>query len=482
MHNGPKSIRGKITLTATLVTMLAMVVIVAMTAFSVRHVLSSAIHQSLYERLDEARIELAQGDYDAAIDLVGNDMMQVIDESGSIVAGTRNTEGLAAISTRDGEDEYETDDLELKADDQLSPSGTAGTGQQAPSSGANQAGANIDPSTILPEGGPYLVEKLSADTPDGPMTLVGISSIAPAVQTAWTVAGILAIIMLSLVCIVAAFVWHLTARTLKPVETMSAAAAAITAANMNERIEVPEGDAALSQLAMTFNDLLDRVEASLVEQRRFVSDASHELKSPIAATSIMLETLRTHPEAVDINQAVNDLSTENDRMAAIVGDLLVLARSDEGRMKVSERQTDLMDLLFEEAAGLRLRTGMVADVSELAPCMYSLDPGLFSHAIRNLLDNAARFAASSVKISCAQDATGTRITISDDGPGVAPEDRMRVFNRFERLGNERVENPKGTGLGLPVARSIIEHHGGTVAFVDSEMGGATVRIELPPQD
>ncbi|MBQ9021763.1 MAG: HAMP domain-containing histidine kinase, partial [Eggerthellaceae bacterium] len=345
--------------------------------------------------------------------------------------------------------------------------------------GASSSGPSyIDASEVFGDAGPYLVKKRKVESPDGPVTLAAITSLASATRTARLATQLLATIFLALLCLVIAFTWNMAARTLQPVEQMRRTAENITTSNLSERIPVPARDKDLSRLATTFNELLARVEKSFNDQRRFVSDASHELKSPVAATGIMLETLRDHPEAVDTNQVVADLTTENERLASIVGDLLTLARSDEGRMVLDAKPIDLMDLLFEEITSLKARSTVPVDASGVEPVVCNADAELLSHVVRNLLDNASRYAQSQMKVSCTQTANEVQVRISDDGPGIAPEDRERVFDRFVRLQDSR-SDANSTGLGLPVARSIAERHGGSLTFVDGELGGATALLIIP---
>jgi signal transduction histidine kinase len=285
-----------------------------------------------------------------------------------------------------------------------------------------------------------------------------------------------------LLVVVALFSWHMTERTLRPVERMRQSAEAITASDLSRRVSVPDGDRDLSRLARTFNDLLARVEAAMDAQRRFVSDASHELKGPVAATKVMLETARAHPEAVDPSTLLSDLANENEQLQGIVADLLALARQDEGRLQVNLVPLDLCDLIYEEVSSLERRSAVSLDVSGVEPLVCAGDAQLLGQALRNLLENAVRYAHSHVAVTCREvlGSTGRliRISVSDDGPGIAPADRERVFGRFVRLGKDRGRATGGTGLGLAVVQGIVERHGGRVYFSDPEIGGATAVMEL----
>lgn len=338
-------------------------------------------------------------------------------------------------------------------------------------------------SEVLGVEGPFLAMEREATSPThGSVTIVALTSIAPAVATGRGAALLLAAVFTLLLVVVALFSWHMTERTLRPVERMRQSAEAITASDLSRRVSVPDGDRDLSRLARTFNDLLARVEAAMDAQRRFVSDASHELKGPVAATKVMLETARAHPEAVDPSTLLSDLANENEQLQGIVADLLALARQDEGRLQVNLAPLDLCDLIYEEVASLERRSAVSLDVSGVEPLVCAGDAQLLGQALRNLLENAVRYAHSHVVVTCHEvlGSTGRliRISVSDDGPGIAPADRERVFGRFVRLGKDRGRATGGTGLGLAVVQGIVERHGGRVYFSDPEIGGATAVMEL----
>ncbi|WP_350455493.1 sensor histidine kinase [Slackia heliotrinireducens] len=343
-----------------------------------------------------------------------------------------------------------------------------------------QSGHTIEASSVLGDNGPYLIVREAVSGPDGPMTLIAVTSLASAFESAKRMTVILTLVMLALLVSVVGIAWAITGWTLRPVEHMRSEAATITAESLDRRIDAPDGDKDLSKLAETLNHMLARIQRSVDEQKRFVSDASHELKSPIAATSIILDSMSTHPENVDVPKAIADLKNENVRMSSIVGDMLTLTRHDEGRLACRPEPVDLMDMLIEEVMASKSHTSVNFDISGIQPVVCKVDPDLLSHAVRNLLENAVRYAESTVKVSCSQDEEGAvSIRVSDDGCGIPPEDRERVFGRFVCLGENRADSKGGTGLGLAVVKSIVESHGGTVAFVEPELSGATAEIRLP---
>ena len=396
-------------------------------------------------------------------------------------AGTASSANAATTSSTAGADSAKATTSASSASSTKATASAPSTGSatatstESPTTGT----AYVDASDILGDAGPYLVMRRGVTSPDGPVTLAAVTSLAPAVRAGYVAAQLLLGVMLLVLLFVVVFTWHMTARTLRPVEQMRATAENINAKDLSARIPVPEGDADLSRLATTFNDMLARVESSFNDQKRFISDASHELKSPVAATGVMIEALQTHPDSVDPQQVLDDLESENKRMGNIVGDLLHLARSDEGRMTVTKRPIDLMDLLFEEATSLRSRSSIEVDTSDVNPVVCEADPDRMSHVVRNLMDNAARYAKTKVKVSCAEVDGEVIILVSDDGPGIPEEDRARVFDRFVRLDENRSKKQGGTGLGLSVVRSMVEAHGGHVGFGTPEIGGATAVISIP---
>lgn len=502
-----KGIRFKVTLIAVLGTLFAGIAIVLATAFALQSVMERTISNDLSEHLDKAEEAVATGNYELAVRFAGSDLMQVIGPDGAVLASSANARGLLAIidDLDDDASEFEITDVRLREEAQKESSHDAasansgdsaeGEARDASAAAVDASGQNddtalnssqdaaggpyIEASSVFGNDGPYLVMKRKAEGPQGMVTIAAMTSLAPALLTAQTAAQLLVVVMLLALVIVAFAAWRLAGRTLRPVEQMRTSVEAIQVSDLSVRVPVPTGDRDLAPLAATFNNLLERIQVSVDGQKRFISDASHELKSPIAATSVMLEAMREYPDAVDGKQAVEDLTFENDRMARIVGNMLVLARHDEGRSTTELVPVDLFDVLHEEISMLASRSAVTVDASDLMPVVCVTDREQISHIVRNLLDNAARYASKVVKISCSADDETVRITVSDDGPGIPPADRERVFERFVRLESESARRKDSTGLGLSVAKSAVEELGGTVRFVEPEIGGATALVELP---
>lgn len=340
-------------------------------------------------------------------------------------------------------------------------------------------GATVTASSVLDTPGPFLVMSREGTSPQGAVSLVAMTSLAPAMDIARNTAIVLGCAFSLLLILVGVYAWTMTGRTLRPVERMRLEVESITAGELGRRVSTPANDPDLAALAITFNGMLSRVESALKEQRRFVSDASHELKSPIAATGLILESLRRCPEGLEDEQVVSDLAYENERLSRIVGDLLTLARSDEGRLVVRREPTDFYDVVLEETGALRRRVQVAVDDSEVHPVIGLSDANHLAHVLRNLLDNAARHACTAVYVSCVEQDGNAEFTVSDDGPGIPVEDRERVFGRFVRLDQGRPGSDGGTGLGLAVTREIVQSLGGTVCFGEPLHGGATAIVRLP---
>jgi signal transduction histidine kinase len=314
---------------------------------------------------------------------------------------------------------------------------------------------------------------------DGDWVVVAGRSTAQADSTLATVGIMLAIAVPLLIALVAVTSWLTARRALAPVERMRREVDAVTGTDLSRRVPEPEVDDEIGRLAHTMNGMLARVEASAATQRRFISDASHELKSPLASLKQYAEVARLHPDRIsqaELSEAVLD---EGGRLERLVQGMLVLARADERALPLTLAEVDLDDLALAEARRLGQAATVATDVSGVAPARVRGDLGLLQQLVRNLADNAARHATGRVAFSTAADAAGVSLVIDDDGAGVAPEDRERVFERFVRLDDARARDTGGSGLGLAIVREIAAAHGGSVRIDDSPLGGARVVVRLP---
>ena len=321
------------------------------------------------------------------------------------------------------------------------------------------------------EDGTYLVVREEDDDVE---VIVGHST-EEADQAVGTVIQLLLISLPVLDLIVFGLMILVVGRALRPVERLRQEVDSITAANLGDRVASPGTDDEIGRLATTMNRMLARLDDSQRAQRRFISDASHELKSPLASLRQYAEVARTYPGRIseaDLAEAVLD---ESGRLERLVRNLLLLARADEQSLTLGSTGVDLDDIVLAEASRLRASTAVTVDTSGVGPARVLGDEGLLGQVVRNLVDNAARHAASTVRLSL----TEGSLVVEDDGDGVPLADRERVFERFVRLDEARGRDAGGTGLGLAIVREIVAAHGGTVTIGDSPLGGARVRVALP---
>jgi len=304
-------------------------------------------------------------------------------------------------------------------------------------------------------------------------TLDVVSEAATALATA------LLVIIPIVVAALGALVWWLVGRTLQPVEEMRSEVAGISSTDLDRRVPRPNTGDEIDRLAGTMNEMLSRLEGSVARQQRFVADASHELRSPLTRLRSQLEVELTQTSDPSWTLALRSLLDDVVGMQEVVEDLLYLARADEGHVTVATQPLDLDDLVIEEARRIQSEGRVEVDLAAVSGAHVAGNPGQLSRAVRNLLDNAARHATSRITLSLGESAGTTVLTITDDGPGIAPEDRERVFERFSRLDEARSTDAGGSGLGLAIARDIVAHHGGTLDVLVTNRPGATFELRLP---
>lgn len=328
---------------------------------------------------------------------------------------------------------------------------------------------------------PYGQIRFSAQTVDGPggryTVLVGEGS-QVVLSTVKTVVIALALAAPIVVAVSAAITYALVSRSLRSVDAIRTRVAEISTSDLTERVPVPEKRDEISALALTMNEMLARIEAGHSAQQRFVGDASHELRSPLTTIISALEVAVAHPELLNDELARTTLIPEAHRMQALVDDLLLLARADERGLTMARDDVDVDDLVGAETEKLRRETSL--DVrAEVTPTRVAGDAVRLSRMLRNLVDNAARHATSEVTVSTRAKGEYAVLTVDDDGPGIAAEDRERVFGRFVRLDAGRSRISGGAGLGLAIVREIVAAHQGSVSIGDRPGGGTRVTVQLP---
>ncbi|MET0887307.1 MAG: ATP-binding protein [Mycetocola sp.] len=317
-----------------------------------------------------------------------------------------------------------------------------------------------------------------ADT-SGDLSIVTGRSIASIDETTATVTRLLTVALPILLLFVALITWFVVGRALRPVERMRLEVDDVTSANLHRRIADPGSRDEIGRLATTMNRMLDRLDASQKTQRRFISDASHELKSPLASMRQYAEVAQAHPDQVGVSELSDVVLDEGARLERLVQGMLVLAKADENALAVSRTAVDLDDLVLTEARRLKDTTSLTIDTGSVGPARVLGDIGLLGQALRNLADNAARHAAGQVWFALSESDGQVLLAVSDDGNGIPEDARDRVFERFVRLDEARARESGGSGLGLSIVREIAHAHGGSVVATQSGVGSARFELRLP---
>ncbi|REE97606.1 sensor histidine kinase [Thermomonospora umbrina] len=325
--------------------------------------------------------------------------------------------------------------------------------------------------------GCMLVEAIRATTaPDS--VVVYAAQPMPVVFTAGLLEWILTAVVLVLSTLTSWTTWKVVGRTLRPVEAIRAQLSEISASDLSRRVPQPAGEDEIAQLARTANETLDRLERSVARQRQFSSDASHELRTPIAALRANLEDASMHPDDTDLEAVVRAALRDTDRLESIVTDLLLLARIGTGGA-VAQEVIDFAELVRLEVR--RRASGVVIRIAvDARPAVRGVRMQLV-RLLHNLLDNAERYAESCVEVAVSETDGQVVLTVTDDGSGIPEQDRERVFERFTRLDTARSRSAGGTGLGLAIARDIATAHGGSLRIEESLLG-ARFALRLPPAD
>lgn len=274
-------------------------------------------------------------------------------------------------------------------------------------------------------------------------------------------------------------IWYGVGRALRPVRKISDQLATVTMNDLHRRIPVPGTGDEIARLARTANAGLERLEEAVIRQRRFVSDASHELRNPIAGIRAKLEVELSEPEPDprDREQLLNGLLSDAERLENIVTDLLELARLDSD--VAGEREPmDMCVLVAEEFSGRRYRVPV--HIHSRGEAWVSGSRVRLVRLLTNLVANAERHARTRVDIAVDRDRDTVVITVHDDGSGIPESERERIFERFARLDESLERDPEGSGLGLAISREIAQAKGGTLVAGHSDLlGGAVFVLSLP---
>ena len=317
--------------------------------------------------------------------------------------------------------------------------------------------------------------RAGADTVLVASGLGGVESSNRILRTAALIGSPIAVLLVGLAT------YFIVGRTLRPVAALREGAEEITAAGLaDQRLPVPDAQDEVHRLATTLNAMLDRIDSATKRQRTFVGDAAHELRSPLASLRVQLEVAQRVGPDPDWKSVIEDVLLDVDRLDRLVDDLLALARSDEAEGSLRRREPVPLDVLIrdvvESYADARVPVTMAT-----TPGSVEGDPDALRRVAVNLIDNAVRYAASSVNVSTALDTAQrtVQLIVSDDGPGIPPAEQERVFDRFYRMNVSRSRESGGTGLGLPIVRDLVRAHGGNVQLAANKPHGLRAIVTLP---
>lgn len=442
-----RTARSRSTLAATGVVAVALIVGGFAVLALQRRALVDAIDTSLIARVEDLTALVRNGTVPRELTVPGDDtaLVQIVDEAGDVIVASANIDGEGPIAG-----------IHPLPDDQV-----------------------ITTSSLPIGSSRFRLVAASVAVGDQTYTIYSAASLAP-VSTA---TGVLAAILLGAIPILIAFVglavWFVIGQTLEPVEAIRAQVAAIGDRELDRRVPVPDTEDEIARLAETMNEMLDRLEQAAEQQRRFLADASHELRSPLAAIRSQLEVDLAYPAQADWSAANADILDEALRMQRLVDDLLLLARSDSGTLPTKRQPVDLDDIVFDHVMRLEATSEITIDTGGVSGAQVLADSSALGRLVRNLLENAVRYAKSQVEVRVHEADGVATFIVDDDGPGIPAADRERVLDRFTRLDEARDRDHGGAGLGLAIAKEITHLYGGVIEIEDSPRGGARVIVRLP---
>ena len=391
----------------------------------------------------------------AVILAAGDSLTQVVDSSGAVVASSPELHGTGPLPRGDPlPDDPSFESLRM---------------ERLPEPAGDDVGG----------GGPYLVVTTHTATAAESWDVHVIGSLGAAEAPISELHTRAWVALPSLALLVGMLTWLLTSRTLRPVEAVRMATSDIVRRHDGQRLMGRHASGDTAPLARTINHVLDRLDASAARQRRFVADASHELRGPLASIQTQLEVALAHPELADWPATARDVELEVEKLQRTVDDLLLLARMDEHGPAPRKQQVDLDELVLAEAQRVRERGRVAVDVDQVSGARISGDRDQLGRVVRNLVSNAERHARHLVRLELRMVDEEAELVVADDGPGIRPADRERVFHRFTRLDDSRGGDRGGAGLGLAIAREVVRAHGGTIEVTEREGGGARLVVRLP---
>jgi signal transduction histidine kinase len=304
------------------------------------------------------------------------------------------------------------------------------------------------------------------------------SSLGPVSRSTDSLERLLAFGLPLLALLAGVLAWIAVSLALRPVEAIRREVEAIGGQDLHRRVPDPPVADEIGRLADTMNEMLSRLEAATDRQRRFVADASHELRSPLTGIRTELEVDLAYPERVDWPSVSREILDDTVQLQRLVDDLLLLAAIDQSPDASRREPVDLDEIVLAEARRARMRSGVAIQTVSVSGAQVDGDAEQLIRVVRNLLDNATRYAATGVVVTLAESDGAAVLTVSDDGPGVPDDERERIFERFARHDPDRSRSAGGPGLGLAICREIVTDHGGSIVLEPGPGTRFTVRFPV----
>lgn len=326
--------------------------------------------------------------------------------------------------------------------------------------------------------GPYRVVARRVDTASDTYVVYVARSLEGVARSTDSLERLLWWAVAALLALMGAVTWVVTGGALRPVEAIRQEVEVIGAEDLHRRVPEPASEDEIGRLARTMNAMLVRLEDATDRQRRFVADASHELRSPLTGIRAQLEVDLEHPELADWQTTEREVLADAIRMQRLVDDLLAIAVVDASALDAAHRApVDLDEIVLAEARRLDTSSALAVDTHAVSGAQVDGNADQLLRVVRNLLDNAAHHARSEVVVSLVESSTDVTLRIVDDGPGIPDADRQRVFERFAKLDDARGRDGGGAGLGLAIVYEVVVAHGGSVAVENAP--GAAFTVVLP---
>lgn len=437
------SVRLRTTLFSVIVVGVAVFGTSAWLINSQRSSLTSGLQSTALLRAQDLSSAIQDGTIptDLAVQFEDSSFVQVINENGAVVASSVNISG----------------ELSLASKIPISKTVAFYTRSDLPAGDSD-----------------FRVVGLRVQTTEGGFTIFSGVSLEPVIDGIKSLRNSLLIAMPILLFLVGAFTWIAVGMAFRPVADITEMVFEITAHDLHRRVPQPTSDDEIGYLAQTMNKMLERLEKSDLDQRAFIGDVSHELRSPLASVQAQLEVHVLYPKTALSSQVATDILEEVSRMDQLINDMLLLATVEEQKISSSFEHLSLDKVVLHEVEKINTINTLRIDVSNVHSLEVFGSERHLSRLFRNLLENAMRYASANIHVSLIKTDVSIQLRIEDDGPGIPAAERESVFQRFTRLDESRTRSDGGVGLGLAIVRKIADIHGATVHIEDNQPGAAFV--------